>query len=738
MYLILKTLIQGYSTYAFNFFVSFTESSLIEDSEKIALSIKKKEKIKRKTAHIMIIGFPGSGKSHLLDNLLGQKRRDNSSTGISDPVVIVDCTDRDTGSHISAFGQGSSWKKVNSFECSIMNQLQHGYKKAIPDESQRNTDSLPMQLQHGDKQAIPDEKPLPQLEKQGPLDEMPQHSTATKPEPTTSLQNYIFRVLKQSNITSYEELKSTFSLYIRDTGGQVEFQEVLSILINGPSIFFFVMKADLSLDKAVKMEYRKDGVVIASYESATTTRQALVQALTTIQNTDEPADVTTHSPVVFIIGTHTDKIEPREYDQTINKLNAELHELIASHKFDIVVYQDEPSNAVIFPVSNTNFEAELKKFEDIKERVYQIIERMRNFTIEYPLGYLLFSLELQHCKDDVLYRKECEEIAAKFQITGDEEVTKMLKTLHHRIGIIQYYDIDGLKHLVIIKPQVLFKKLTQLMVKTFPLYQGRSPKIKPDLRKGIIEASELEHLFTEDNEMKPKDNKMKPKDFITFLEHLRIAASFNKNENEQNKNEKTEENSVKYFFIPSVIHHSLKREISEIREVTKSKVCLLAITFKSSSCPKGVFGMTVCYFMSKEKTKNQYTFSLEKENIYRDIVCLKMHSSRGIQGKVFLCQSNTHIEVCFCPDEDKGFETLAPLCNEIRITLKDGIEESLPKLNYNKDRVCTTESLKCHLCKELHIMEEKEERVSVRCNGERKYPGNCCSCWFNKGRYVVL
>ena len=139
--------------------------------------------------------------------------------------------------------------------------------------------------------------------------------------------------------------------------------------------------------------------------------------------------------------------------------------------------------------------------------------------------------------------------------------------------------------------------------------------------------------------------------------------------------------------------------------------------------------------MSKEKTKNQYTFLLEKENIYRDIVCLKMYSSRGIQGEVFLCQSNTHIEVRFCPDEDKGFEILAPLCNEIRITLKDGIEESLPKLNYNKDRVGTTESLKCHLCKELHIMEEKEERVSVRCNGERKYPGNCCSCWFNKGRY---
>ena len=585
-----------------------------------------------------------------------------------------------------------------------------------------NTDSATMQLQQSDELTIPDEKQLPQ------------HSTATKPEPTTSLQNNISRVLEQSNIMSYEELESTFSLYIRDTGGQVEFQEVLSILINGPSIFFFVIKVNVSLDEPLTLEYRNMNGVTDSYESATTTRQALVQTLTTIQNTDGPTDVSTHSSVVFIIGTHTDKIEPRESEEEkIRKLNAELHDLIASHKFELVEYQDAPSNAVIFPVSNTHFETESKMFEDIKERVDQKIEGMRNLIIDYPLGYLLFSLALQYCKDDVLYRTKCEEIAAKFQITGDEEVTKMLKTLHHRIGIIQYYNIDGLKHLVIIKPEVLFKKLTELMVKTFPSYKGNSPGIKPNLRKGIIEASELEHLFTE-------NNKMKPKEFITFLEHLRIAASFyGKEENERNeRNENNNENeneNEKYFFIPSVIHPSNKKNISE---VAKSIVCPLAVTFKSSSCPKGVFGMTVCYFMSKEKKENQYTFSLEKENIYRDIVCLKMHSLGELQGKVFLCQfQNTHIEVHFCPDEDEHFKTLGSLCNQIRTTLMEGVRQSLPKLNYKENRVGATESLKCHTCQELHEKETKKGNVSVKCS-TRLYPGNCCCCWFNKGRYYYV
>ena len=60
----------------------------------------------------------------------------------------------------------------------------------------------------------------------------------------------------------------------------------------------------------------------------------------------------------------------------------------------------------------------------------------------------------------MLNRTLCEEIAAKFQISGYEEVTKMLKFLHHIIGTIQYYDTDDLKDLVIKEPLVLLNKLS--------------------------------------------------------------------------------------------------------------------------------------------------------------------------------------------------------------------------------------------------------------------------------------
>ena len=51
----------------------------------------------------------------------------------------------------------------------------------------------------------------------------------------------IKKVLSAHNIKSIEGLKMKNSLYIRDTGGQVEFQKSLTLLIC-PSIFIFVMQ----------------------------------------------------------------------------------------------------------------------------------------------------------------------------------------------------------------------------------------------------------------------------------------------------------------------------------------------------------------------------------------------------------------------------------------------------------------------------------------------------------------
>ena len=120
----------------------------------IADFIARKEEITRSTAHIMIVGFPGNGKSHLLDNLLKNPRKTHySSTGVSDSVVVVDVEAEDSTSHTSAFGIDSTWKKIetkNSFMMQLQNckTLATKYSGRSEEESIPSNSSLEMSATH--------------------------------------------------------------------------------------------------------------------------------------------------------------------------------------------------------------------------------------------------------------------------------------------------------------------------------------------------------------------------------------------------------------------------------------------------------------------------------------------------------------------------------------------------------------------------------------------------------------
>ena len=663
--------------------------TLQDVATEIADFIVRKEEIIRSTAHIMIVGFPGNGKSHLLDNLLGNPRRTHySSTGVSDSVVVVDVEAEDSTSHTSAFGIDSTWKQIETRN-SLMIQVQ-------------NCTTLTATKYSGKSE----EEYIP--------------SISSLEMSATHLIKNVKSILQHNQVKSFDQLKSTISLYFRDTGGQMEFQEILTILIYGPSIFFFVMKTHVSLDQPLTLEYRRGNEVINEYKSSTTTRQALVQTLASIDATMKPTGITTHDPLVFIIGTHTDKLgaELKDKEERIKAkeeqllaIDKELEKIITTHGFQhLVEYKDRKAKRILFPVDNISDED--ADFQVIRQTINSKIVESRRFQIKYPVSYLLFCLELRNENKDVLTREECVVLAAKFEIKGEEEVTKMLLFLHHRIGIIRYYDVDGLRHLVIKEPQVLFNKLTELIVKTFP----SSPALLPnDLDRGIVEAAVLDQILSEDCQMTTKD-------FLCLLVHLRIITSF------------TDDGTLKYF-IPAVLNHLQ----DSVNVEKKSKISALAICFKCHHCPKGLFGTIVCHFMSQEISKNQgqdVTFSLLKDSIFRDQVCWKVYKSGEIQGTVSLKMNLSHIELTFCPDENEDIKSLAPICNNLRLILLEAIHQSLELLRYNPDKVAPVESFRCN-CGKLHPIEIKKNKVTIKCE-ERIYMEECSSCWFNLGEFFFL
>ena len=505
------------------------ESSRKEDDnsetfvEEIKEAMSKNKKISRKLAHGILIGPTGAGKSSLMDRLLGRKRRKgfSSSTGVSESVVMIDVDLAGPSEfHSIAVTENDAWKEVE-FDTSLARQMEEGIT------------SLPK-----DDETQPLKKPSsPFSVARKPSVHLESSSKASSTDLKSVIKTRSIAVVVSASVSSVREaidhivkkcggarrfkhfLKKSFSLYLRDTGGQVEFQEMVPLLISGPSIFFFVFRLDLDFKKKFRVEYRKsEGESLNSYTSSITTEEAFLQSLASVDSmdiSDEVHGVDTHKPLVFIVGTHKDKLRSLAAEE-IAELNEHLKSLIKAHHFEHLVQSaDREKGYVMFTVDNTS-ENDVD-FQLIRSKVNSLVRGRKEFTIEYPLRYLLFCLELQNMKATILTLDECKVIAAKFGIREDQ-LLHLLQFLHLRIGIIRYFDKAGVRHIVIKEPQVLFNAVTNLIVTTFSSEAITDEEASNFQNKGILTASVLDNISALCD--------ISPEVFLELLVHLRIAAPF--------------------------------------------------------------------------------------------------------------------------------------------------------------------------------------------------------------------
>ena len=319
------------------------ESQFIRTVEQ---AIAKNLTISRKLAHSIIIGPPGSGKSSLIDRLLKRMRIISESTGVCDTVIVVDIDEINPSVLHSATGMDSeTWKKVD-YEASIVKQLgaqseewqskgktKEGKTNEEKSKEGQNKEEQSEEATVPPTQSVPinDMRPMPS-ESQPPKQKLPPGKVREiPPKETPDIQmsmlfpskkkavfaltmskESVLSIIRKYGFDTFKNyLQKTFSLYLRDTGGQVEFQEMLPLLISGPSIFIFVFRIDLNFQSKFRIEYRKgESESINSYTSSITTEEALLQSLASVYAIDTPGKgiVKTHKPLVFIVGTHKDQL----------------------------------------------------------------------------------------------------------------------------------------------------------------------------------------------------------------------------------------------------------------------------------------------------------------------------------------------------------------------------------------------------------------------------------------------
>ncbi len=666
----------------------------------VTAAIMGKESIKRKIANILLQGLPESGKTSLLDRLLHKPFRVYyPSTGISERIILVDIVPSFTHTTIHT-GEDNSWKVAN-FDESVVSQLD-SCKGCIPN-------------------SVDEESPLHSKM-------TPNHLMLDTNELVSDIECNVREVLSKHNMKNIADLHRTSSIYIRDTGGQVEFQESLSLLIFGPSIFIFVLKTNVDIYGKNTIKYRSPtGEIINHYKSTISTMDALIQFLTSvsaIHTTEEGVfqvngTSVCHKPMVFIVGTHIDKLGS-EAQSILSNINSALYKMIHERKFNHLIHlPNSPCRKLMYEIDNACEDD--SGFQNLRSDINQYIKDRDEFYIEFRVSFLLFCLELNNIKETILSKDQCRTLAAKFNIE-DKEIDSLLHFLHFRVGIIQHYNVKEVSDIIIKEPHVLFNKVTELILKTFLSSGSISMSEQESLcKKGILEECAFENLLS-------KEDHITPQQFLLFLRHLRVAVTF------------TDRSGLRKYFIPLILNHVPK----STSETVNNGIASLAITFQLGHCPKGLFGMLISFLLNPEGNQ-ELTFDLLEDCIYQDQVSLLVSSSEDVD-QICLRSCISHLEVSvvlenYPPASNSATyarraTTPNEVCNNVRVMLDNCIQLSLKKLHYSCDKVGTEFSLTCPLkCGLLHEVKKGKHSLYMRCRKHGKLTISESGCsWFNEGK----
>ena len=463
-------------------------------------------------------------------------------------------------------------------------------------------------------------------------------------------------------------IKDSLTIYFTDTGGQPEFQEVLPALISGPSLFFLVFKLIDDLNQRYQVQFVSPSQKSRPYVSSFTVKETLLQSLASIASTCSYASHTSKKmiaikPHVVLVATHEDQASQAQ----IRAIQQELKETLEKTEYyrqNILVFasEDEP----VFTVNNISSDGrDIDKIRSIVER----IAKHPSFHIEVPLPWLVSSLAFRLLQVPVISYEQCTSVASECGIDTPEELKEALWFLHHKVGFIRYFEsVPELRDMVILDPQILFDRITELISGTFTFEQVGPHEARQFRQTGIFPLRTIKDITARSSEY------LSSVRLVALLESLHIIAPIRGKTGE-----------VEKYFLPCVLSHASPK--TTIRKEASSEVPPLFITFRCGYCPKGVFSALIVHLMSKhnnggkeiiwrlmekEVSRHQVTFNVGQEF---HTVSIKTHC--------------THLEVLVWPTTKASANVLQTspheVCNSIRQCIDEGIVAVSQTLHYSCD-----------------------------------------------------
>lgn len=496
-------------------------------------------------------------------------------------------------------------------------------------------------------------------------------------------------------VALHEHLDKSWFLYLSDTGGQMEFQELLPMLVSGPSLFFIVFPLNRPLDECFTVEYKlQDGQRSKPYCSSLTLMDSILQSLATIaaMGTFTYKGLGKYSiqltPKVILVGTHKDMLDQSNLQQEIAEIDNYIKRIITSTShYDKELIEFASDNQLIFTVNNMSTSD--TDFALIRSRV-EAIARHGGYEMSVPTHWLIFSIVLRDKSSRVVSYSDCFTIAKQCGIDTHKELNEALWFLHTKMGVVRHFAHGDLHNIVLTDPQLLFDKVTELIVNTFTFEKAGHVQSERFKKKGIFSYKDFERVNM------ASDPLLTPSRFISLLEHLYIVIPFL--------------NGAKYF-IPCVLPHADRA----LLPLENSTVPTLAITFSCGYCPKGVTGAVIKFLMTNEM-QSEFIWELQPDQIFRDKVSFLV----GPNHFTLNCFS-THFEVTCAPNPEStaAINSIQDTCHEVCWSIQKAVKVVCAKMNFT----CSCEpTFYCSLCKS-HIakaVQNKGSPCALWCDARRK------------------
>ena len=642
--------------------------------------------------HCIFLGAAGVGKSSLMKRLLRLKLDPNrTSTQIAEKSMRVEVRDVKTG---VAQVSGLDWQIIedpSTQACGLLGQMFMKQKKKSKKEHQLTVRENQVPDQREVKKTIKqaselNEKMFTKIENQlkrdnsavGEASELAPEQIDSSEHTTSNSQSLQFSnidffrgVLNKKGLPGLKQhIDNPWTLYLTDSGGQPEFQELLPAIAVGPCVFFVVFPLDKDMKKEYKVEYiRPDQKCMKIYTSSFNLQDDLMRSLASIASTKyKNKDGKEVKPRVLLVATFIDKVPQEDRQKKLDYIEALVKETDVYHQ-DMVVFASETQ--MVFTIDNLSEEAEndAQKVRDAFQKI------AKHFVVPTPYPWLIFGILIQHeyGNDSVICYNKCFKVAQECGIHSEIEFEAALQFLHKQTGILHYYrEPFELRQIVIRNPQHLFNRVNHLVEKTFTFEKTPSGKCIADFRKGIFKREDYDMLSEDFSSSKLTSDML-----LKLLEHLKVVVALG---------------DSKKYFMPCAIAHLDKP--SPTQTATIATIPPLLITFKSGYCPKGLFGALVACIANKQVAN--CTLNLDEAKINRDQICFTMG-----QYNLLLRINPTYIHIEIIPDKpDRPLSILCTQCNSVRKLILENIRIACNILHYSDDASGRL-SFECNQCGEL-------------------------------------